>query len=334
MSSPKLCSLSSLPKSPVLQRKKALNLPEDFESSDYDSEGVEFVRDEVHSRSNSPNHQSFENASFNSTSTLEISETRFRRTSYGAKCSIKADKESNRKSEQSNSNSNNLTFALVCITISFIIIYLLFGKSSVPANVEKIHCSEFKELTKRFTHQDIHLWKSLKIGIENVLNGNPAKPSVFLLAYNDIETTRNVMATILNATAHCMKTSNPIQLDGETFATEAMIKDYGEIIAKYRGQLEHEGILYVSDVNKTPAGAAQVFHTICDTITPLVERAVIFFTVYVEQNDQDMSHQRLMQLVEDQLESNWHKDNKINDNALKALIGRVTDQVFLLRSEF
>lgn len=110
-----------------------------------------------------------------------------------------------------------------------------------------------------------------------------------------------------------------------------MIEDYGEIIAKYRDELKQEKIMYVSDVNRTPAAAAQVFHTICDTIEPLVEKAVIFFTVYLEPGNYD-SPASVLHQVEHVLETNWLSD-AVTANTLKALIGRVTDQVFLLRSE-
>lgn len=220
------------------------------------------------------------------------------------------------------------------IYIAVLIVAIFAGIAAYiirPAPAKRIECPQFKELTQYFTNQDVTLWKSLKVNIENVVNQTPAEPSVFLLAYHDSVTSKNVMAKILNATANCMKSSDPIQLDGGTFATESMLQDYGEIITAYRKRLEHEGIMYVSDLDKLPAKAAQAFHTICDTVTPFVERSVIFFTMYVDQYDgKEMSHQRIHHLVESQLENNWID---INHNTLRALIGRVTDQVFLLHSE-
>lgn len=222
---------------------------------------------------------------------------------------------------------------MALLTATIIVCYLIFSLSTHSiAPREPISCPQFKELTKHFLHQDMLLWKSLKIGIENVLNENPAKPSVFLLAYSDIDTTRNLMAKILNATASCMQTTRPIQLNGATFATAEMIEDYGEIIAKYRDQLKEEKILYVSDVNETPAAAAQVFHTICDTVEPLVDKAVIFFTIYLEPDNYEQSPASVLHKVEKVLETNW-LNKAVSENTLKALIGRVTDQVFLLRSE-
>lgn len=231
-------------------------------------------------------------------------------------------------------NSALWKFLLAFAMATIFVYYAISGLASTHHIAPKvpISCPQFKELNKYFLHQDMLLWKSLKVGIENVLNENPAKPSVFLLAYTDIETTKNVMAKILNATANCMQTTRPIQLNGATFATAEMIEDYGEIIAKYRDKLQQEKIMYVSDVNKTPAAAAQAFHVICDTIEPLVEKAVIFFTVHLEPGSYEHDSASVLRRVEQVLETNWMSD-AINENTLNALIGRVTDQVFMLRSE-
>lgn len=209
--------------------------------------------------------------------------------------------------------------------------YLIPSKDIGPP--PRFDCPQFKELTKRFSGQDTILWKSLKIGIEGVLNNKPTTPSIFLLAYHDTDTARRVMEEVVAATAACMNSSNPIQLDGRTFVTAEMLTDYGIIIEQYRDRLKHDGIMYVSDLNQMPAEAAQVFHTICDTITPLVGRAVIYFTVYVDEGDKNLSTRRVSELVETELETNWNRNRKVSADTLKALIGRVTDQVFLLKSE-
>lgn len=224
-----------------------------------------------------------------------------------------------------------ITMAIVVIVTVLASIFMVSSRfAGKNVALKKTECPQFKEMSKEFVHQDEQLLKSLKVSIENVINQTPAEPSVFLLAYNDPDTSKHLMTKILNATANCMQSQNPIQLEGETFVTDAMLKDYGEIIEAYRKPLETAGILYVSDVNKTPAIAAQVFHSICDTITPLVSRSVIFFTMYVDQDDRNMSPNQISKLVENQLISNW---NAINHNTLNALVGRVTEQVFLLRSE-
>lgn len=246
---------------------------------------------------------------------------------------FKASKTATKSTQESKSTEDSHPIKIYLaffIAVIVIVIALFLYRSSNPIEQPKFQCPRFKELQKQFTHQDGLLWKSLAIGIENVLNQTPAQPSVFLLAYNDLKSSETVMANILNATANCMQSQNPIKLDGRSFATELMLIDYGVIIETYRQQLESEGIMYVADLDETPAKAAQAFHTICDTITPFVERSVIFFTLRVDQYHKNMPPKQVHELVEAKLEHNW---DEINRDTLKALIGRVTDQVFLLHSE-
>lgn len=233
------------------------------------------------------------------------------------------------------SQSNTACYTFAVIVASIIIGFFVYtdGTLIIASPKTDIKCPQFKELTKEFPHQDKLLWRSLQKGIENVLNRNPSQPSVFLIAYNDMATSKNVMDKILNATVSCMKSQEPIKIDGGSFATEEMVKDYGVIIGNYRERLQKEGIMFVEDVNRTPARAAQAFHAICDTETPLVERAVIFFTVRLDEYDANMEPNRVHSLIENKLERNWGKDTAINEDILKALIVRMTDQMFLLHSE-
>lgn len=226
------------------------------------------------------------------------------------------------------------SFTIVAVVLIILLIFLgvyVFG--SLAAKKTPVQCPEFKELTKRFTHQDTLMWKSLKVGTEGVLNKDPTKPSVFLFAYNDKRGIDNVMLQIVNATASCMNSKNPIQLSSDALATDAMRRDSGEVIKAFKYQLQREGIMYVADINKVPIEAAKAFHAICDTVTPLVSRLVVYFTMQLEQYHGNMSTKEILKLVEQELENNWYKKDVINDNTLKALIGRITDQVFLLHSE-
>lgn len=69
---------------------------------------------------------------------------------------------------------------------------------------------------------------------------------------------------------------------------------------------------------------AQAFHTICDTVTPLVARSVIIFTMHIDPIPQSA---HLLQVVEKQLQSDWAA---LDMNLLQPLLARVTDQVLLL----
>lgn len=251
-------------------------------------------------------------------------------TTGGSAYSVKSD---NRVHQTLRQTWNDLWIigGILIVLIAILVLIVVFKWPTTAPRIQ-YNCPQFKELRQHFASQDDVLFKALKIGIEGVLNNDPTKPSVFLLAYNNNDTVNRVMKEVVEATANCMNSTNPIQLNGRTFATKEMIDDYGVIIHQYNDSLAHNGIMYVADLNWVPAKAAQAFHFICDTIEPLVGRAVIFFTVELDQKEQDLPAREVMRLVENKLESQW-RDKKVNLDTLKALIGRVTDQVFLLKSE-
>lgn len=235
----------------------------------------------------------------------------------------------------SSSDTSNIYTYMIIGIIVLLIVSGMYAFSAPNPRKTPVQCPEFKELDKRFTHQDKLLWKSLKVGTEGVLNKDPTRPSVFLFAYNDKKSIDKVMLEIVNATASCMKSKNPIQLKSSALANEAMIRDHGEVIKAFKKQLQQEGIMYVADINKVPIEAAKAFHSICDTITPLVSRVVIFFTMHLPNLNRNMSTKEILMLVEQELEKSWNRygEGIITENTLQALIARITDQVFLLHSE-
>lgn len=203
--------------------------------------------------------------------------------------------------------------------------YAIFINLKPRLVAPKQHCVEFDELAKQFMNQDPKLWKSLRKGVESVLNEKPQRPSIFLLAYNDLSTSDWLMENILNATATCMQSTNPIKLDGNS-----IVGNHGDLIDKYKDQCKHSGIMFISNINRISMPAAQMFHVFCDTIEPLVERAVIYLTIHIEQYEPNIRPNQLTRLIESDLERYWHNTDA---NTLEALIARVTDQVFLLHPE-
>lgn len=199
----------------------------------------------------------------------------------------------------------------------------------------KQQCTEFDELRKQFPNQDSIMWKSFRKGVEDVLNNVPQRPSTFLLAYHDPTTSDRLMEQILNATAHCMHASDTLKLDGnEIGGRSAAAQSHGDIIAMYERPLKATGIMYVADIGRIAMPTAQMFHVICDTVTPLVARAVIFLTLHIERYERNMAPRHLLRLVEEELERNWHANaTDSNENILEALIARVTDQLFLVHPE-
>lgn len=316
--SPKPSKTSLSPSSsPLFERKYPDLSNEHF--SDYDSDS--FVEDR-------PNNVS----TYSRERTLEISRTSL---SSNDRSRTRTDRQLS-KSFESRTTSNQtfeetdelLTLKWIFAAIAIVVLIWFLYPMNLPPTPE-INCVQFKELANEFNQIDLNIWKSLKIGIENVFKKSPPQPTIFLMAYNDPKITQLLMPKILNATAQCLGGKKPITLKGESFATDEMKRDYGEFIHKYRSQLEKEKILFISDLNKTPVETAPAFHSICDTITPLVKQAVIFFTVHLDTNDDYMSHKQVVGLVERELTEKW---KNAKSDILNALIARVTDQIFWLPS--
>lgn len=83
--------------------------------------------------------------------------------------------------------------------------------------------------------------------------------------------------------------------------------------------------MIVRDLNDIPANAAQAFHSFCDVYNPAVKRAVIFFTMKV--ND-FVAAENATKIAEKLLKNVW---SVLKLNALQPLIGRVTDDVLVIK---
>lgn len=221
-------------------------------------------------------------------------------------------------------------FVLIGIAVAAAVALRLSAARRQPMH----QCLEFDELRKEFSNQDALMWKSLRKGVEGVLNDVPQRPSTFLMAYNDAVTSDRLMEKILNATVHCMHASDPLKLDGNAIGRSTTAPSHGDIITMYERPLKDAGIMFVANIGRITMPTAQMFHVICDTFTPLVARAVIFLTLHVDRYERNMAPSGLLRLVEAELERNWHANaTDSNENILEALIARVTDQVFLLHPE-
>lgn len=84
--------------------------------------------------------------------------------------------------------------------------------------------------------------------------------------------------------------------------------------------------MIVRDLNDIPANGAQAFHSFCDVYNPAVKRAIIFFTMKVV-ND-FIAAENATKIAENLLRNVW---SVLELNALQPLIGRVTDDVLVIK---
>lgn len=78
---------------------------------------------------------------------------------------------------------------------------------------------------------------------------------------------------------------------------------------------------------KIPGTAAQAFHVMCDTVSPLVSRLIVYMTMHIDPMYNDNKFQ-LLEYVEENLKSNW---SDLQPNIFDPLLARVTDQILLLK---
>lgn len=115
---------------------------------------------------------------------------------------------------------------------------------------QRIRCS-FEAAEREFPNQNKILWKSLEYGVENVLNDIPTTPSIFLFAYQDVDSANRITQSIVTRTTECMKsTVNALELSPADLQSSEMKSDYGVVITKYQNQLKRSGVMLVKDLNK------------------------------------------------------------------------------------
>lgn len=235
------------------------------------------------------------------------------------------------QSEPFEARNNNSSYKYVLLAMVLLVLAVIYYRympadDSTKYSTGKRPC-EFDVLQKQFPNQDEKLWKSLKCGIESVLNDNPTKPSIYLLLYRDAST-EQMIDQITDRAIDCMGTNTrPLKLNKSDFTSAEMEKDYGVAIAKFKPEIVKAGVLLVSDLNLISPIVAQAFHSICDSVSPLVANSVIFLTMHV---DDKVSGLNNMEIAENQLKSNW---NVLHQDKLQPLLARVTEQVLLLNSE-
>lgn len=110
----------------------------------------------------------------------------------------------------------------------------------------------------------------------------PAQPGVYIFASQDQHTMDLIMNQIIKVTTDCFNsTSKPIQVTSSSLSSSRYMSDHTKIIEDFKPKLETSGILVVHDLNKVSTKVVPGFHSICDTINPLVRKSIIFFTMII-----------------------------------------------------
>ncbi|XP_058121629.1 uncharacterized protein LOC131294187 [Anopheles ziemanni] len=233
--------------------------------------------------------------------------------------------------------NNEVEFPVACILIAILLIgcgYVVHYKvqkyfTKPPVIHEK--CEEFYNLEKSYTNVKNTLWDALNVSFSRANNQKERRePGTFLFLHDgSIEMVDRFIETISKITAHCFGGTKPILLDRKYFQRADIQRDFGEFIPLQKAALQEQGIMVVRNLENIPPMAVQAFHSICDPEEPLVDRAVIYFTMDTSKVGGQMTHdsgRSATAEAEMLLYQMWK--NVLKPEVLGPLVTRLTENVY------
>lgn len=189
-------------------------------------------------------------------------------------------------------------------------------------------------IMERFPSQDDNVWFVFSAGIKSITVGTPNKPAVFLMLYESNDKTPACLAKEVSkvAISYIMGwNSMPIIVDGvQLKQDEALKKDSGELIVRYNNTVRNKGSLIVTNLHEVPANIAKSFHFFCDTYSPLIEKAVYFFTLSTQ--GERLPKNKLQRVAEKTIKNLW--SDSLESHLLEPLITRLTGYVIRVVPEY
>lgn len=229
------------------------------------------------------------------------------------------------KTQTGNSLSLVIAGVVICLIAAAIAKYCL--SRSPPVKFQ--HCDQFvTELRPKYPTIDPMLWTTLNVSVNRALYRKPGEPSTFIFLYDSSSVQKALVEDVIEITSRCFDETQPIRLTNADFETPEIAADYGAFLQQYKRPLEERGIMVVQNLDQVPAKAARALFTICDSYGPLVERAVIFFTIDISQRQREVSDsdQSPTEMAENLLRDQWR--NGLKGDTLVPLLVRLTENVF------
>ena len=225
-------------------------------------------------------------------------------------------------------------------SIAVVVIASALGYSYLPSiwDTEKVNKMSLineaiEHIREEFPSQLAHIWGEFSAGINETAQGTPTKPSVFMLLYETEEGTAICLAQkVGNMSTHLLEAekSNPLLIiDGADLEhNETLAEDYGTLLEEYRPKVVEQRAMIIINLHKVPGTVAQSFHSLCDTVTPAVDKAVYLFTMKaagVSNTDNPT------EVAEKQLRKLW--SDELDEDRLNPLITRITDMTMMIMPE-
>lgn len=234
--------------------------------------------------------------------------------------------------DKSNSLVPNLKILVLVMSLLGILIYYNYWLSLNPnpnATYKQLY-QTFRRIEKHFDKQDVDFWRSIRVNIEEITALKKPSTIIFLYENNAKGTMKAILNEVANA-ALCDLTeceNEPILIPGSSLNSSNFIDNYGIMISMYREPLKKNGVLIVENLEQVPGKAAQAFHNFCDDYDPVVDKALILFTLKVDKlpvNEYPPAYVRKV------LSKVW-SDIKIEDK-FNPLFSRISGTILLVRPE-
>lgn len=206
-------------------------------------------------------------------------------------------------------------------------------KMEVKNNADQMLENELSKLEQKYSNQIEDTWITLISGIKSVIREDPNMPSTFLLLFDSEsagETAQCIAQDVSKPAIKYLleKSDTPLVVSGAKLNDQRFLDEPGVLLKSLNSTVRIKGALVVTNLHEVPPKVVQMFHYVCDRYSPLVEKAVIFFTLKINQMPSQKDQQKT---VEETLSKLW--SSALDDNLLRPLITRMTSNIIRINTD-
>ncbi|KAJ8932640.1 hypothetical protein NQ318_015990 [Aromia moschata] len=214
-----------------------------------------------------------------------------------------------------------MAIVLIIVAVFLCLLYSYEGKNTVKVSPT----AALGKLSEQFPTQVEDFWLSLGLNIDEILKFNQPKTFLFLYSEESEKTTNRIINEV-SKIAVCSLTNcsaAPVIFEGNDLNSLEILDDYGKIISDVKRKLEESGVMVIKNLEIVSGKSAPAFHSFCDEYNPLVNKALLIFTMKIKDNNSDIK------FVEKYLRNQWRD---VKDDHFYALFTRISSNILPIRS--
>lgn len=186
--------------------------------------------------------------------------------------------------------------------------------------------NDLDTLEKLYSNQIEDTWITFSASIKSVIKEKPYKTSMFLLIFDSESGGKTAQCIAQDVSKSAIKylmnkSGTPAVVNGEHLNEKVYLDDPGILLNELKEKVQEKGALVVTNLQEVPPKVAQMFHFVCDSYAPLVEKYVTFFTLRVQKLPSLKDQQKT---ASETMKNLW---SSLDDNELNPLITRMTTNI-------